>query len=280
MLKRRKLVDKVMTGFFFSCVLLTVLPLFSIAGYLLYKGLSHLDLAFLTQLPKPVGEVGGGMAHSIVGTGTVVGLASLMGIPVGILAGIYLSEFGRETLLGKTVRFFSDVLQGVPSIVIGIVAYAVVVAPMRSFSAYAGAVALCMILLPFVTRTTEEALRMVPEDIKEAALALGQPRYRMILGIALRKSRQGVLTGVMLGVARIAGETAPLLFTALNNRFWHRGLRGPISTLTVQIYNYAIAPFDDWNAQSWSGALVLILLVTLLNIVVRTLSTSRYVERS
>lgn len=279
MTNHRKVLDRVMAWVSFLCVSVTIIPLFSIAGYLLYKGTSNLDWALITELPKPVGQPGGGMANSIVGTGIVVGLAGLIGIPLGVLAGIYLAEFGKKTKLGAVVRFFADVLQGVPSIVIGIVAYAVVVVPMGGFSAFAGSIALSMMLIPFLTRTTEEALLTVPDDIKEAGLALGQPQWRVILGIVLPSAQGPILTGVMLSIARISGETAPLLFTALNNRFWHRGLDGPISTLTVQIYNYAIAPFDDWNAQAWSGALLLILLVTILNVLVRTVARSRYVER-
>lgn len=276
---RRKLVDKTMTLIPLLCVIATIIPLISISGYLLYQGISNLNWAFLTELPKPVGESGGGMANSIVGTGIVVGLAGLLGIPIGILAGVYLAEYGQQTRLGKAVRFIADVLQGVPSIVIGIVAYAVVVVPMRSFSAYAGAFALAMMLVPFLTRTTEEALLTVPDNIKEAGLALGQPYWRVVTGIVLRAAKAPIFTGVMLGIARIAGETAPLLFTALNNRFWHQGLTGPISTLTIQIYNYAISPFQDWNQQAWSGALVLIILVTLLNLIVRISSRSRYTQR-
>lgn len=276
---RRKLVDKTMTLIPLLCVIATIIPLISISGYLLYQGISNLNWAFLTELPKPVGEPGGGMANSIVGTGIVVGLAGLLGIPIGILAGVYLAEYGQQTRLGKAVRFIADVLLGVPSIVIGIVAYAVVVVPMRSFSAYAGAFALAMMLVPFLTRTTEEALLTVPDNIKEAGLALGQPYWRVVTGIVLRAAKAPIFTGVMLGIARIAGETAPLLFTALNNRFWHQGLTGPISTLTIQIYNYAISPFQDWNQQAWSGALVLIILVTLLNLIVRISSRSRYTQR-
>lgn len=276
---RRKLVDKTMTLIPLLCVIATIIPLISISGYLLYQGISNLNWAILTELPKPVGESGGGMANSIVGTGIVVGLAGLLGIPIGILAGVYLAEYGQQTRLGKAVRFIADVLLGVPSIVIGIVAYAVVVVPMQSFSAYAGAFALAMMLVPFLTRTTEEALLTVPDNIKEAGLALGQPYWRVVTGIVLRAAKAPIFTGVMLGIARIAGETAPLLFTALNNRFWHQGLTGPISTLTIQIYNYAISPFQDWNQQAWSGALVLIILVTLLNLIVRISSRSRYTQR-
>lgn len=278
--RRRRLTDKVMTGVFMLSVLVVVVPLVSIITYLLIKGIGALSIDFLTKLPAPVGEPGGGMANAIVGTGIVVGLASLIGIPIGVLAGVYTAEFGRSTRLGFLVRFFSEVLQGVPSIVIGIVAYSAVVRPMGRFSAIAGGVALAMMMIPFLVRTTEEAILMVPNDIREAGLALGQPKWRVILGIVLRTAQGPIMTGIMLAVARIAGETAPLLFTALNNRFWHQGLTSPISTLTVQIYTYAIAPFSDWNQQAWAGAIVLIALVLLLNILSRTFARSKYVERS
>ena len=278
--KRRKLTDKLMTILPILSVLITILPLISISVYLVYKGVQYLNVQFLTELPKPVGQPGGGMANSIVGSGIVVGLAGLIGVPIAVLAGIYLAEHGRKTKLAAVVRFFADVLQGVPSIVIGIVAYAVVVIPMGSFSAVAGAAALAMMLIPFLTRTTEEALLTVPQDVKEAGLALGQTQWRVDMDIVLRSARRPNMTGIMLGIATIEGDTAHRLFTALNNRFWHNGLNGPISTLTVQIYNYAISPFTDWNGQAWSGALVLVLLVTGLNILVRTLARSRYSERS
>lgn len=278
--RRRRLTDKVMTGVFVLSVLVVIVPLASIISYLLIKGIGALSVDFLTKLPAPVGEPGGGMANAIVGSGIVVGLASLMGIPIGVLAGIYTAEFGRNTRLGFLVRFFSEVLQGVPSIVIGIVAYSVVVRPMGRFSAIAGGVALAMMMIPFLVRTTEEAILTVPNDVREAGLALGQPKWRVILGIVLRTAQGPIMTGIMLAVARIAGETAPLLFTALNNRFWHQGLTSPIATLTVQIYTYAIAPFSDWNQQAWAGAIVLIALVLLLNILSRMFARSKYVERS
>lgn len=277
---RRRLADRLMTALSALCVVASLVPLLSILGYLVIRGVQSLSWDFFTRLPAPVGETGGGMANALVGSAIVVGLASLMGIPVGVLAGIYLAEYGRGTRLGSLVRFFCDVQQGVPSIVVGIVAYTVVVVPMQRFSAFAGAVALAMMLLPFVARTTEEALAAAPQDIREAGLALGQPRWRVTLGIVLRWARGALVTGIMLAVARIAGETAPLLFTALNNRFWHSGLDQPMATLTVQIYTYAIAPYDDWNAQAWTGALVLIALIFVVNILARTLTRSRYVECS
>lgn len=277
---RRQLTDRLMSVLTMVCVGISIIPLISILGYLIYKGAGALNWDFLTRLPAPVGASGGGMANSIVGSGIVVGLAVLLGVPIGVLAGVYLSEYGRNSWLGKTVRFFADVLQGIPSIVVGIVAYTIVVIPMQRFSAIAGAIALAMMLIPFVARTTEEALATTPNDMREAGLALGQPQWRVTLGIVMRSSRNALVTGIMLAAARISGETAPLLFTALNNRFWHSGIDQPISTLTVQVYTYAIAPFDDWNAQAWSGALVLILIIFILNVVARTAARSKYVERS
>lgn len=278
--RRRKLKDKLMTALLRLCVILALIPLVSILSYVTWRGIGSVNLDFLTKTPAPVGASGGGMANSIVGSGIVVGLAALMGIPIGVLAGIYLAEYGRNNLFGKVVRFLADVLQGIPSIVVGIVAFTLVVLPMQTFSAFAGAVALSMMLVPFVARTTEEAILTVSDDIREAGMALGQPRWRVILSVILNASRGPLVTGLMLAIARIAGETAPLLFTALNNRFWHQGLLEPISTLTVQVYTYAIAPFDDWNAQAWAGAFVLLTLILLTNVVARTLARSKYGERS
>lgn len=278
--RRRRITDRVMAWVPALCVVITIIPLFSILVYLVIKGIQALNWDFLTKLPAPVGEPGGGMANAIVGSGIVVGLAGIIGIPIGVLAGVYVAEFGRQNILGTLVRFFADVLQGVPSIVIGIVAYTLVVVPMGRFSAYAGGVALAMMMIPFLSRTTEEAVLMVSDDMREAGLALGQPEWRVIVGIVMRAARGPIMTGIMLAIARIAGETAPLLFTSLNNRFWHQGLDGPIATLTVQIYTYAISPFSDWNTQAWAGALVLIILVLTLNVLSRTLARSRHLERS
>lgn len=276
----RKILDKVMGGVFIACVAVSLIPLLSIVGYVLYRGIGAVNWQFVTQLPAPVGATGGGMANSIVGSALVVGMAALIGIPVGVLAGIYLAEYGRHSAFGAFVRFIADVMQGIPSIVVGIVAYTLVVLPMQRFSALAGSVALAMILVPFVARTSEEAILTAPDDIREAGLALGQPRWRVTLGIVARSSRGALVTGVMLAIARVAGETAPLLFTALNNRFWHGAVDQPISTLPVQVYTYAIAPFDDWNNQAWAGALVLIGIVLVMNIVARTLARNKYVERT
>lgn len=277
---RRRLVDRLMVGLALLSVGVSLVPLASLLLYVVSKGLGALSWDFLTKLPAPVGEPGGGVANAIVGSGIVVGLAALIGVPLGVLAGIYLAQYGRNTVLGTLVRFFADVLQGVPSIVVGIVAYTLVVVPMRRFSALAGACALAMMLVPFLARTTEEAIAAVPGDLWEAGLALGQPRWRVIVGIGLRAARGPLITGIMLALARIAGETAPLLFTALNNRFWHQGLDHPIATLTVQIYTYAIAPYADWNAQAWAGALLLVLAVLSLNGLARTGARSKYLERS
>lgn len=268
-----------MTGVLAACAALSIVPLVSIVGYVTWRGIGAVNWDFLTKLPAPVGASGGGMANAIVGSATVVGLAALMGIPVGVLAGVYLAEYGRHTLLGKLVRLFADVLQGIPSIVVGIVAYTLIVLPMQRFSAVAGAGALAMILVAFVARTTEETLLAVPGDIREAGMALGQPRWCIILSVVMGSAKGALVTGLLLGIGRIAGETAPLLFTALNNRFWHASLKEPISTLTVQVYTYAIAPFDDWNKQAWAGAFVLLSLIFIINVIARTAARSKYVPR-
>jgi phosphate transport system permease protein len=240
--------------------LLVLLPLVAILGYLIYKGFGALNIAFLTQIPKPVGEAGGGMANAIVGTGVILGIASLIGIPLGVGTGIYLAEFGRKAF-GNIVRFTADVLNGVPSIVIGIAAYGLVVVPQKHFSALAGGVALGIMMVPTIARSTESMLRMVPISIREAAWGLGVPHWRTTLSITLRTATSGVITGIMLGFARVAGETAPLLFTAFGNQFWSVKLNQPIAALPLQIFVYAISPFDEWHKQAWAGALVLIALI-------------------
>jgi phosphate transport system permease protein len=257
-----------------GCTLAVLLPLVLIFGYLLAKGFTSLNVAFFTHLPKPVGEVGGGMANAIVGTLVLIGLACTVGLPVGILGGVYLAEYGH-TRLGWTVRFCADVLNGVPSIIVGIFAYTLIVVPMKSFSAYAGGFALAVLMLPIVTRTTEEMVKLVPSSLREASLALGVPTWRTTIWVVIRTARGGIVTGVMLAIARIAGETAPLLFTSFGNQFWNRGLSGPISSLPVQIYTYAIAPFDDWHRQAWAGALVLISLIFLTSLAVRVFTRGR-----
>ena len=258
---RRLIMDRVMTALSVLAVLLVLAPLLAIFGYLLYKGIGSISWDFLTQTPKPVGEAGGGMANAIEGSAVILGLASLIGIPVGIGAGIYLAEYGRGGYLGSIVRFVSDVLNGVPSIVIGIVAYALVVLKQKHFSALAGGVALAIMMIPTITRTTEEMLLLVPSQIREAAYGLGVSQWRTTLWISLRTALPGVITGVMLAFARVAGETAPLLFTAFGNQFWNFNLNQPTAALPLQIFAYAISPFDEWHKQAWAGALVLIIMI-------------------
>jgi phosphate transport system permease protein len=256
---RRRVTDHAMTGIAILTVIVVLVPLFAIFGYLLYRGLASVNWAFLTQTPKPPGEVGGGVANGIVGSAMILGIASLLGVPLGIGAGIYLAEYGRNRL-GDAVRFTADVLNGVPSIVIGIVAYAIVVLRWH-FSALAGGVALAIMMVPTISRTTEEMLLLVPQALREAAYGLGIPRWRTTLSITLRSATSGVITGVMLAFARVAGETAPLLFTTLGNEFWNLNLLQPTAALPLQVFNYAKSPYDDWHRQAWAGALVLILLI-------------------
>ncbi|PYX33767.1 MAG: phosphate ABC transporter permease PtsA [Acidobacteria bacterium] len=257
---RRRIIDHFMTGVAVLTVVLVLLPLGAIFAYLIYKGAGSINWAFLTQTPKPVGEPGGGMANAIVGSMVILAIASLMGVPLGIGAGIYLSEYGRNRY-GDVVRFVSDVLNGVPSIVIGIVAYGLVVLRQGHFSALAGGVALAIMMVPTIARTTEQMLLLVPQAIREAAYGLGIPRWRTTLSITLRTATSGVITGVMLAFARVAGETAPLLFTAFGNQYWNWKSDQPTAALSLQIFSYAISPFDEWHRQAWAGALVLIILI-------------------
>jgi phosphate transport system permease protein len=257
---RRRVTDHAMTGVAILTVILVLVPLVAIFGYLLYRGLASVNWAFLTQTPKPPGEVGGGVANGIVGSMMILGIASLLGVPLGIGAGIYLAEYGRDRL-GDTIRFTADVLNGVPSIVIGIVGYAIVVLYQGHFSALAGGVALAIMMVPTICRTTEEMLVLVPQALREAAYGLGISRWRTTLSITLRSATSGVITGVMLAFARIAGETAPLLFTTLGNEFWNVRLNQPTAALPLQVFKYAQSPYDDWHRQAWAGALVLILLI-------------------
>lgn len=272
---RRRITNLVMLGFCLLCLAVAVIPLVSVLGYVIFKGAPALNLDFFTQLPKPVGEMGGGMANAIVGTLTILGLACLIAIPVGILAGVYLAEFGRGRL-SSVVRFLTDVLTGIPSIIIGIFVYGLIVLPMQRFSAIAGAVALAVIMIPTVTRTTEEMLRLVPRSLREASWALGIPRWRTIVSVIIPAASGGIVTGILLAAARAAGETAPLLFTALGNRFWQAGLDQPIAALPLQIFAYAISPYDDWHAQAWAGALVLTLLILIISIAVRVYASGRH----
>jgi len=254
-----------------ACVLaacLVVLPLVLIMGYLLANGVAGLNLAFFMHMPKPVGEAGGGMANAIVGTLLVVGTAALMALPLGIAAGVYLAEYGRGRF-STLVRYTTDVLSGVPSIVVGVVAYGLVVVPMGRFSGLAGSVALAILMLPPIIRATEEMVRLVPQSYRQAALALGAPRWKTTQQIVLPAAKAGIVTAGMLAVARAAGETAPLLFTALGNRFWSLRMDQPIATLPVFIYDYAKAPYTDWNRQAWTGALVLVLIVTVISLLLR-----------
>jgi phosphate transport system permease protein len=268
---RRKATSAVISTLCFLCAVVVILPLALILFHLARLGAGAVDWNFLTHLPKPVGENGGGMANAIVGTFVLVALAVLLGVPVGVLGGIYLSEFGSRRL-NWAVRFAADILNGTPSIVWGILVYAVVVVPMKGSSAYAGGLALGLIMIPLVLRTTETMLAQVPDSFREAALALGIPKWKSVLHIVLKTAGKGIVTGVLLACARVAGETAPLLFTAAGNRFWSHRLSEPIASLPCQIYTYALAPYDDWRRQAWAGALVLLLFVLALNAGVRVLT--------
>ncbi|MHB1021192.1 MAG: phosphate ABC transporter permease PstA [Acidobacteriaceae bacterium] len=241
--------------------LIVLTPLVAILVYLLYKGFSSLNFAFFTQIPKPVGELGGGMANSIVGSAIILAISSAMGIPVGIAAGVYLAEYGRGKMLANLARFVADVLNGVPSIVVGIAVYALIVVHQKHFSAFSAGVALGIMMIPTVTRTTEEMLLTVPHAIREAALGLGIPTWRAVVSVSLKTASPGIITGCMLAFARVAGETAPLLFTAFGNQFWSLRLDQPIAALPLQIFAYAISPYDDWHRLAWAGALVLILMI-------------------
>lgn len=263
------------------CVLASILalvPLFGVLYYLTAKGIDGVNLDFFTELPKPVGESGGGMANAIVGSLELVGLACLFGIPPGVLAGVYLSEFG-DSKFGKVARFSADVMSGIPSITVGIFIYGLIVIRTKQFSAYAGGLALAVIMLPTITRTTEELLRLVPEQLREAALGLGVPKWRATIRVMLRTALPGVATGIMLAVARVAGETAPLLFTAFNNRFWSESLNEPTASLPVQIYTYAVSPYEEWHKQAWAAAFVLVAMVLILNVSARILVRNRVETR-
>lgn len=256
---RRRITDHVMTGVAVLTVILVLAPLVAIFSYLVYRGVGSMNWAFLTQTPKPVGEAGGGMANAIVGSVLILGIASTIGVPFGIGAGIYLAEFGRNRF-GSVIRFTADVLNGVPSIVIGIVAWSILVRG-RGFSALAGGVALAIMMVPTISRTTEEMLLLVPQALREASYGLGVPYWRTTLSITLRTATSGVITGVMLAFARVAGETAPLLFTTLGNTFWNTSYARPTAALPLQIYVYANSPYDDWHRQAWAGSFVLIVLI-------------------
>ncbi len=254
-----------------ACALLVISPLGFVLFYLIRQGASSVNWAFFTNLPAPVGQIGGGMGNAIVGTLELLLLASLVGVPIGVLGGIYLSEYGGERI-NDWIRFWADVLNGIPSIVWGIVAYGLVVMPMKGFSAYAGGLALSFMMIPLILRTTEEVLVLVPRSYREAALALGLPQWKTIVRIVLPTALKGIVTGVLLAMARVAGETAPLMFTAFGNVYWNQRLAQPVAALPLQIFKYAISPYDDWHRQAWAGALVLMAIILTINIVVRIIS--------
>ncbi len=261
-----------------GCALLVITPLVLVFYHLLKEGFGSLNWAFFTQLPKPVGEVGGGMANAIVGTLVLLAIAAAIGVPVGVFGGVYLSEYGSSRL-NRWIRFAADVLNGVPSIIWGMVVYALAlfISPAHAFSAWSGGVVLGMIMIPLIMRTAEEVLLLVPGGYREAAFALGISKWRTIVQIVMRTALKGIITGVLLALARVAGETAPLLFTAEGNSlFWNHNLSNPISALPLQIFNYAISPFDDWHRQAWAGALVLLLMITAINVGVRVLTRDRF----
>jgi phosphate transport system permease protein len=259
---RRRVTDVLAASLSGLAAVLVIVPLIAIFGYLVYRGAGSLNWTFFTQIPKPVGELGGGMANAIAGTGMILAIGSLIGVPLGVGAGIYLAEYGRSRF-GDAVRFTADVLNGMPSIVMGIAIYGLVVVRQQHFSALAGGLALGIMMIPTITRTTEEILLMVPQAFREAAFGLGVPKWRTTLSIALRTASSGVITGIMLAFARVAGETAPLLFTAFGNSFWNWDPNQPTAALSLQIFTYAISPFDEWHRAAWAGALVLVGLIVL-----------------
>ncbi len=265
---RRKIVSRIAETLCAVAVLLALLPLAMILFYVVKEGIGSLNLAFFTHMPKPVGEAGGGMANAIVGTLILIGLAALFAVPIGCITGVHLSEY-PATRFSSVVRFSADALNGVPSIVIGIFAYGLVVLPVKRFSAIAGGVALGLLMLPIVVRTTEDLLRLVPSGLREGALALGATRSRAVFSVILPAALPGILTGILVALARVAGETAPLLFTAFNNQYWSTNITQPIASLTVQVFTYAISPYDDWHRQAWAGAFLLVMIILTLSIVAR-----------
>jgi phosphate transport system permease protein len=267
-LRRRKLFSGVFEVLCALAVVIALIPLAMILFYVIKEGAGALNWDFFTKMPKPVGETGGGMANAIVGTLILIGIAALFAIPVGGICGVHLSEY-PETKFSSAVRFAADVLNGVPSIVVGIFAYGLVVLPVKRFSALAGGVALGFLMIPIVVRTTEELLRLVPGGLREGALALGATRGRAVFSVIVPAALPGILTGILVALARVAGETAPLLFTALGNRFWSTSLTQPIASLTVQVYTYAQSPYDDWHRQAWAGAFLLVMIILILSIAAR-----------
>jgi phosphate transport system permease protein len=272
--RMRRINSAVMTGLTALCTLLAVGALLIILSYIAWQGIGSLSLQFLIDRPRPVGE-GGGIGNAILGSLVLLSISSVIGLPLGICVGIYLSEVGRGRIAG-VVRFIVDTLTGIPSIVTGVFIYAVLVVPLKHFSALAGGAALALIMIPIVARTTEEMLKLVPHSMREGALALGAPQWRVTLGVIIPAAASGIATGAMLAIARISGETAPLLFTAFGSRFFPTSLNEPIASLTVQIYNYALSPYDEWHAQAWAATLVLMTLVLGINIIVRFLTRKRF----
>ncbi len=270
----RRATSFAMTSLTGLCTLLAVGILLLILSYIAMRGISSLSFQFLIDSPRPVGE-GGGIGNAILGSVVLLALSSVIGLPLGIGVGVYLSEVGTGRLVG-IVRFIVDTLTGIPSIVTGVFIYAILVLPMKQFSAFAGGVALALIMIPIVARTTEEMLKLVPHSLREGALALGAPQWRVTLGVVLPAAASGIATGAMLAIARVSGETAPLLFTAFGSRFFNYYLDRPIASLTVQIYNYAISPYDEWHAQAWAATLVLMTLILGINIIVRFLTRKRF----
>ena len=273
--RQRQFVNTLMQISALACAIIVVTPLVLVVYHLVKMGFSSINLAFFTQLPKAVGESGGGMGNAILGTFILLAQAAVIGVPVGVLGGVFLSEYGTATI-NRWIRFAADILNGVPSIVWGLVVYALVVVPMHGFSALAGGIALGLMMIPLVMRTTEEVLHLVPAGYREAALALGISKWKTILQIVVRTALKGIVTGILLALARVAGETAPLLFTAFGSRFWPSRLNEPIAALPLQIFDYSNSPYDDWRRQAWAGALVLLLLVLFINIGVRFLTRERW----
>ena len=274
-LARRKILNTTMTAVTGLCALFAVASLFFILGYIFWGGVRGLSLGFLVNSPKPIGEPNSGIANAIVGTVILISLGSLIGMPVGILGGIYLSEFGSNKF-GLLLRFLIDTLTGTPSIIVGVFVWTAMVHPMSHFSALSGGVALGIMMMPIVARTTEEMIRLVPQSLREAGLALGAPRWRVTLGVVLRTAASGVATGAMLAIARIAGETAPLLFTALGLNYLSTNLLQPMASLTFQIYYYAQSPYEEWHDMAWAATLVLVTMILALNIAVRVLTRNRH----
>ncbi len=271
---RRLATNAVMTSLTAFCAVTVVALLILILGYIAMRGISSINVQFLVDRPRPVGE-GGGIGNAITGTLLLLGLSSVIGLPLGIAAGVYLAEYG-DGWFGHILRFVADTLTGVPSIVVGVFVYTLIVIPQKHFSALAGGIALALIMIPIVTRTTEEMIRLVPTSLREGALALGAPQWRVTLGVVLPAASSGIATGAMLAIARVSGETAPLLFTAFGSRFFNWYLDQPVASLTVQIYNYAISPYDEWHAQAWAATLVLMTLILTINLTVRFFTRKKF----